>query len=84
MKISAEVKVILKDDIKDPAGLAVESVLKRTNIDTLASIRTGKFFSIETMAENRIEALEKINRICADVLTNPCLEKYEIIRIKEE
>ena len=84
MKISAEVKVIPKDDIKYPAGLAVENILKRTNIDAESSVRTGKFFSIKTFAHNRIEAMEKINKICTEVLTNPNLEQYEIIRIKEE
>lgn len=84
MKYAADIKVFLKDGIKDPQGLAVESVLKRTNIDSSATIRAGKFFFITTEAQNEQEAVEKINKICDEVLANPILERYEILKVKEE
>lgn len=82
MRFEADIKVILKDGIKDPQGLAVESVLKRTHIDSNAKIKAGKFFFISTEAENKEEAVEKINKICDEVLANPILEKYEILKVE--
>ncbi len=83
MKFKAEIKVILKDGIKDSHGLAVESVLKSTNIDSNVKIKTGKYYLITTEAENIEAAINKINKICNSVLMNPEHEKYELISIDE-
>ena len=83
MKYYAEIKVTLKDGIKDPQGLAAETVLKRTGINETASIRAGKFFEIEIEAAKKEEALKNIQTICEEVLSNPCLEKYEILKVKQ-
>ncbi len=83
MKFKAEIKVILKDGIKDSHGLAVESVLRSTNIDSNVKIKTGKYYLITTEAENIESAINKINHICNSVLMNPEHEKYELISIDE-
>ena len=82
MKFKAEIKVTLKDEIKDPQGLAVETVLKRIMKNTDSKIRVGKYFEIQIEADSTNEAQELITSICDDVLTNPCLEKYEIIKVE--
>lgn len=84
MKFKAEIKVILKEGIKDSHGLAVESVLKSTNIASNVKVKTGKFYNIVIETESKEEALDKINEICKKVMVNTDLEKYEIINIDEE
>ena len=83
MKYYAEIKVTLKDGIKDPQGLAAETVLKRTGINETASIRAGKFFEIEIEAATKEEALKDLQPICEEVLSNPCLEKFEILKVEQ-
>lgn len=84
MKFKAEIKVLLKDDIKDPQGIQTEIILNRTGIDESAKVRTGKYFILTVNAKNEETAYKKIKNICEDVLTNPCLEKYEILKAEKE
>ncbi|MCD7878613.1 MAG: phosphoribosylformylglycinamidine synthase subunit PurS [Candidatus Gastranaerophilales bacterium] len=83
MKFLIDIKVTLKEGIKDPQGLAAEAVLKNTDIDKTAKIKVGKFFSLILDAKNRKQASEKAVRISEEVLTNPNLEVYEILKVIE-
>lgn len=83
MKFLAEVIVKLKDDIKDPQGIAVENILKHTQLDSTIKVKIGKIFSIEIDADNKESAYEKICQIAENVFVNPNLEKYEILKVKE-
>lgn len=82
MKYRAEIKVILKDGIRDVQGSAVETVLKRIGFDKSPKVCVGKFFTIDVNVENENEAQKKFEKIANEVLSNPVLEQYEIIGIK--
>lgn len=81
MRFLADVLVKLKNDIKDPQGLAVENVLKNTKLDTSAKVKVGKIFSLEIDADDKNQALCKIEKIAEEVFVNPNLEQYEILKV---
>ncbi len=83
MKYYAEVTVTLKNGVRDPQGAAVETVLKRTNIENNAEVKVGKYFTLSVSADNAKEAEGKINHICSEVLSNPILESYNIMRLEQ-
>lgn len=83
MNYSASVIVKLKDGIKDPQGTAIEAILKRIGLDNDSEVRVGKYFSLQLSANNDLEAQEKLNKICNDVLSNPILETYLIERLEK-
>jgi phosphoribosylformylglycinamidine synthase len=68
---------------KRPQGAAVETVLKRTNIENNAEVKVGKYFTLSVSADNAKEAEGKINHICSEVLSNPILESYNIMRLEQ-
>lgn len=84
MEYKAEVKVTLKKGINDPQGLAVETVLKRIGLYSNTQIKTGKFFNLEFESENSDTAYKYLQKICEEILTNPCLEEYQIIEVKQK
>lgn len=83
MKYCAEIIVTLKNGVRDPQGAAVDTVLRRTNIEETADVKVGKYFTLNVNANNEDDALDKINHICNDVLSNPILESYKIGRFEK-
>lgn len=82
-KYKADIIVKLKNGVRDPQGSAIETVLKRVGLENNPKINVGKFFSIEIESENPETAKEKIEKIADEVLSNPILETYEIIRLEQ-
>lgn len=82
MKYKADVIVTLKNGVRDPQGSAIETVLKRMEIDKKPSVGVGKFFTLELEGANKRTAQEKLEHIASEVLSNPILEKYEITRFE--
>lgn len=82
-KYKADIIVKLKNGVRDPQGSAIETVLKRVGLENNPKINAGKFFSIEIESENTQNAKEKLEKIADEVLSNPILEIYEIIRFEQ-
>lgn len=84
MKFRAEVIVRLKHGVKDPQGIAAENIIKRTDIDHNASVKAGKYYEVVIESDSEIEAKEKLDKICNEILSNPVLEKYEVARFEKQ
>ena len=82
-KYKADIIVILKDGVRDPQGDAIETVLKRIGLEKDPTVNVGKFFSIKLEGSNIDSAKSKLKQIAHEVLSNPVLEKYEILRFEE-
>ena len=82
-KYKADVIVILKNGVRDPQGVAIDTVLKRTGIEESAEVQTGKFFTLSVISEDETSAKVKLDAICEEVLSNPVLESYKIERFAE-
>lgn len=82
-KYKADVVVTLKKGVRDPQGTAVDTILRRTGLEESASVQVGKFFTLSVTGNDEIDAKNKLNKICEDVLSNPVLESYEIERFLE-
>ena len=73
----------LKEEIKNPQGEVVENIARRLLISSNLKVNTGKFYEIKIFDENKFEADKKIKRISKEILTNPLVETFEIISVKE-
>ena len=82
-KYKAKIIVTLKDGVRDPQGSAIETVLKRTGINENPQVSVGKFFEIELECDCKQSANEKFEKIAQEVLSNPVLERYEIVSSEE-
>ena len=79
MKFS--VKVTLKKDVLDPQGKVVEHTLKNMGMDTLKTVRQGKYFEIEVSENDETKAQDKVLVMCKKLLVNLIIEDFEISKI---
>jgi phosphoribosylformylglycinamidine synthase PurS subunit len=75
------IKITLKKDVLDPQGKVVQQTLQNMGMDTLMSLRQGKYFEIEINENNEYKAKTKIEDICKKLLVNLIIEDFEISKI---
>ena len=79
MKFS--IKVTLKKDVLDPQGKVVQQTLQNMGMQTLKSLRQGKYFEIEVKENDETKAKKKIEDMCKKLLVNLIVEDFEISKI---
>ena len=79
MKFS--VTVTLKKDVLDPQGKVVQNTLQNLGMDSLKSVRQGKYFEIEMNSSDEKEAEKKVNDMCEKLLANLIIEDYKVSKI---
>lgn len=72
------VDVMLKPEILDPQGRAVQAALTRLGLDGVADVRQGKRFEIALDGELADERREVLERLAAELLANPVIEDYAL------
>ena len=80
MKFS--VTVTLKKDVLDPQGKVVENTLKNLGMNSLRSVRQGKYFEIDIDEKDEVTAEKEINQMCKKLLVNLIIEDYKINKLK--
>ena len=78
----AEVHVVLKPLVNDPAGLVIRDGLRNIGFNEVAGARTGKYLAIELDADDLREAEARVDEMCARLLANPVIEDYRL-EVKE-
>ncbi len=81
-KLIFSVTVKLKKDVLDPQGKVVENTLIDMGMDSLKSIRQGKYFEIEVEDNDHEKAENKIKQMCEKLLVNLIIEDYKISKLK--
>jgi phosphoribosylformylglycinamidine synthase subunit PurS len=72
------VDVMLKSEILDPQGKAVEGALARLGLAGVTSVRQGKSFVLELDGAPDEAQLAKIHELAGSLLSNPVIEDYVI------
>ena len=78
MKFS--VTVTLKKNILDPQGKVVENTLINMGMNSIKSIRQGKYFLIEVDENDQTSAEKKVDEMCKKLLVNSIIEDYKICK----
>lgn len=69
------IDVLLKHEILDPQGRAVERALPGLGYEGVTDVRVGKHLELDVdAAEDQLAAT--VEKLCADFLTNPVIESY--------
>jgi len=72
------VDVMLKPEILDPQGRAVQGALGRLGLNGVANVRQGKQFVIELDGELDSDRSATLERLAAELLSNPVIEDYRL------
>lgn len=69
------IDVLLKHEILDPQGRAVEGALPGLGYRGISDVRIGKHLELDVdAAEDELPGT--VDKLCADFLTNPVIESY--------
>ncbi len=72
------VDVMLKPEILDPQGKAVEGALGRLGLTGVTSVRQGKTFTLELEGDLDEARLAQVHELAGSLLSNPVIEDYVI------
>ncbi len=72
------VDVMLKPEILDPQGKAVEGALGRLGLTGVEGVRQGKTFTLDLDGDVDEARLAQIHELAASLLSNPVIEDYVI------
>ncbi|TDC24968.1 phosphoribosylformylglycinamidine synthase subunit PurS [Streptomyces sp. 8K308] len=76
------VDVMLKPEILDPQGQAVQRALPRLGFEGVADVRQGKRFELELAGPVDEAALERVREIARTFLANTVIEDFHV-RVEE-
>lgn len=72
------VDVMLKPEILDPQGQAVQRALPRLGFDGVLDVRQGKRFEVELDGPADDAALARIREMAEKLLANTVIEQYSV------
>ena len=80
-KLKFSVTVTLKKDVLDPQGKVVQNTLQNLGMDSLKSVRQGKYFELEVNDNDQAKAEKKVDDMCKKLLANLIIEDYKVNKI---
>ena len=78
------VDVMLKPEILDPQGRAVQGALGRLGLSGVTDVRQGKQFVIELDGEADEERRAKLEELAGELLSNPVIEDYRMTVMNDD
>lgn len=69
------VDVMLKPEILDPQGQAIQRALPSLGFDQVTSVRQGKHFELDIVGD---DAQEVADKVAATLLANPVIEDFSV------
>jgi phosphoribosylformylglycinamidine synthase PurS subunit len=72
------VDVMLKPEILDPQGKAVQGALPRLGFTGVTDVRQGKRFELEVEGDVTDARLAEIEEIARTLLSNPVIEDFRV------
>ena len=72
------VDVMLKPEILDPQGKAVQGALPRLGFEGFAEVRQGKRFELTLDGDLTEERLAEVRSVAETVLSNPVIEDFTV------
>ena len=80
-KLKFSVIITLKKDVLDPQGKVIQQTLQSMGINSLKSLRQGKYIEIELNELNEKKAHDIVENMCKKLLVNLIIEEYKINKI---
>jgi phosphoribosylformylglycinamidine synthase subunit PurS len=76
-----EVLVLLKPELLDPQGKAVEGSLPAMGFDNVTGVRMGKHIKLTVEAPDEAAATTQVQDMATRVLSNPVIEEFEVLEV---
>lgn len=80
--MKAIVSVLLKADVLDPQGRAIQRACATLGYDAVSDVRQGKLFEIALDTDDRAAAEGLVRELCEKLLANAVIEDWRIDRFE--
>ena len=80
--MKAIVCVMLKPDVLDPQGRAIQRACGTLGYADVTDVRQGKLFEIQLAGSDRAAAERLVRELCDKLLANSVIEDWKIERIE--
>ena len=77
--MKVKVVVMPKAAVLDPQGNAVRDAMRHLGMPEVHSVRVGKYMEIDVDERNG-ELESRLRELCRDLLSNPVIEDYELLK----
>ena len=76
-----KVKVVVtpKAAVLDPQGAAVRDAMQHLGMPEVRDVRVGRYLEIEVDGKDG-DIEKRLHELCRDLLSNPVIEDYELVR----
>jgi phosphoribosylformylglycinamidine synthase PurS subunit len=74
--MKAKVEVVLKSEVLDPQGQAVQHALQSMDFREITSVRIGKLIELEFSDAPKAKVEEILKAACSKLLANTVIEDY--------
>ena len=81
--MKAIVSVLLKADVLDPQGRAIQRACATLGYDAVSDVRQGKLFEIALDTDDRATAERLVRELCEKLLANAVIEDWRIDRFED-
>ena len=81
MKVNVIVKP--KEAVLDPQGNTVRDAMRHLGMPEVRTVRIGKYMEIEVDGED-VDLEKRLHGLCRDLLSNPVIEDYELVKTNGE
>ncbi len=81
--MKAIVSVLLKPDVLDPQGRAIQRACATLGYDAVSDVRQGKLFEIALGTDDRATAERLVRELCEKLLANAVIEDWRIDRFED-
>ena len=75
----AEVKIVLREEILDAQGKAIENSLQSLEFNQLYNVRVGKLITLQLEANDHESAYKIVDTVSKKLLANTIVEDYSIL-----
>jgi len=83
-RFAYSVSVMPRDGILDPQGRAVEAALPQLGAESVHDVRVGRRIDLTVEAMDEASARSVVEKLAADFLANPLIERWSIDVLHEE
>ncbi len=82
--MKARVHVMLKPDVLDPQGKAIQRAAGSLGYDGVRAIRQGKLFEIDLDAADEDQARALVTELASKLLANPVIESFRVVSLEPD
>lgn len=78
------VEVMLKPEVLDPQGQAIQRALPRLGFEGVREVRQGKRFELDLDGPADDAALARVHEMAGSLLANTVIEDFRVVAVADE